>query len=1000
VKIIAENKHNTIFHLISRLYMIKIITSLSSKNRLEHLKSRLKSTKTGVLIVPEQFLFETERSMYNLLGARKIAVTDITGFSKLAGDVIKIHGTPKLYADDVVKSVTMYKTLNHIKSKLTYFKEASYEFSQQMLELVASLKSASITPDVLETQLFLDENVNSDKFNDITQIYSAYCLALEHDFADKLDDVRIAAKLISQHDCFSGKEVFFHEFDSFSKSQLELIKAVSDSAEAVEILMRTDTPNMRGRLHGDYMDLGGRSHSPAIELWTADNVCDECEFIAKKIHSLITQEDYTLNEIAVLECDSANTSRLKEAMKEYDISCYADLPEPIITKSMTRFIVTALEAVSLTTPELLSYVRSPFSRLSLIEMDLLERNAYRYALTKKEWANPFPEKNKDLWGIEPLRKQVVQPLIKLRKDCKNKTGAEISEVLCEFLLETMQLQKTVLSLCNSSCGSENELLENKSLTEEFRQLWDLIIDVFESLHETLKAYDMTITEYTELIRGVFSSVNIAKPPQVLDAVAIGDLERSRHTDIRVAFIMGANSCCFPKGAGINTGIFSGKELEALSEDGLEISAGLEERYNHERFIVEKALTLPSQRLYLSAPLSSVAWEELTPSPMFEELLDKGTADKIYHYKKLHKNTQPTPPITTHILTSETSQKLFSFESFSPTAIESLMSCRFKFFCKYGMGIDIPVAENEEEPISLERGNIIHYCLERAVRVLHELDDSNIDGFVNSCIQEYREIKLPKGYAQTNRQRYIMMSFKPGIIRMLKHFQRDLAHSVFKPVGFEEKFDFMLGNTRLTGKIDRIDQSSFGGFPTASGACETLVRVIDYKSGNKELNFPSVFYGLNLQMLIYLFSQCSGRSETRKPASALYMPSDGVKTNGILMPGTDEPQMRKSWLESHIPSGIVVDDECLSSQEARYREESGSTARKSFFKVKKLTPSSYDRLQNYCEKLINTQVSRVKRGNVEAYPVETACDYCEFSLACKNNGQKIKPINVNSIERII
>jgi ATP-dependent helicase/nuclease subunit B len=346
--------------------------------------------------------------------------------------------------------------------------------------------------------------------------------------------------------------------------------------------------------------------------------------------------------------------------------------------------------------------------------------------------------------------------------------------------------------------------------------------------------------------------------------------------------------------------------------------------------------------------------------------------------------------------------LFTLEKFSPTAIETMMGCRFKFFCRYGLGLNLPVLENEEEPIASERGNIIHYCLDRVLREmpLNTLsNDNHLDGFVENCIKEYRCLKLPAGYAQTKRQNYILMSFKSGIVRMVRHILGDFSNSRFKPAEFEKNVDFILPDTvtRLTGKIDRTDRHI-----TDSSGTE-YVRVTDYKSGNKELDFPSIFYGLDMQMLLYLFA-VTNEKDNIKPASALYLPSDGAKTDGVLLPGANEQEMRKNWLLRHIPSGVAVNDDELYEQETRYRLESNATSRKTFMKVKQLSDTSYEKLQNYCGKLIDTQVKRVKNGNIAAIPVSydvkncKVCEYCEYKAACRKDKHKL--IRKDLIERII
>ncbi len=78
---------------------------------------------------------------------------------------------------------------------------------------------------------------------------------------------------------------------------------------------------------------------------------------------------------------------------------------------------------------------------------------------------------------------------------------------------------------------------------------------------------------------------------------------------------------------------------------------------------------------------------------------------------------------------------------------------------------------------------------------------------------------------------------------------------FEPVGLELDFGpgkplppltFKLENgsvMEVVGRIDRVD--------LAHGENGLLLRVIDYKSGHKDLKLHEVYYGLALQMLTYL-----------------------------------------------------------------------------------------------------------------------------------------------------
>ena len=67
---------------------------------------------------------------------------------------------------------------------------------------------------------------------------------------------------------------------------------------------------------------------------------------------------------------------------------------------------------------------------------------------------------------------------------------------------------------------------------------------------------------------------------------------------------------------------------------------------------------------------------------------------------------------------------------------------------------------------------------------------------------------------------------------------------------------------------------------------TFVRIVDYKTGGKDFNLGEVFYGLNMQMLIYLLTiQKNGIKGINNliPAGILYrcqlLPGQGERAGG-------------------------------------------------------------------------------------------------------------------------
>ncbi len=80
--------------------------------------------------------------------------------------------------------------------------------------------------------------------------------------------------------------------------------------------------------------------------------------------------------------------------------------------------------------------------------------------------------------------------------------------------------------------------------------------------------------------------------------------------------------------------------------------------------------------------------------------------------------------------------------------------------------------------------------------------------------------------------------------------QQLCAGDFEPQATEFSFeqelnlpDTKLGEVKIYGKIDRLDLYEKDG--------HTWVKVIDYKTGSKKIAYDDIYYGLSLQLLVYL-----------------------------------------------------------------------------------------------------------------------------------------------------
>jgi len=110
-----------------------------------------------------------------------------------------------------------------------------------------------------------------------------------------------------------------------------------------------------------------------------------------------------------------------------------------------------------------------------------------------------------------------------------------------------------------------------------------------------------------------------------------------------------------------------------------------------------------------------------------------------------------------------------------------------------------------------------------------------------------------------------------------------------------------GEVAVRGRIDRVDIAESGD--------DCYLRVIDYKSSTRKLKLSEVYYGVALQLLVYLLAVMEGRENLIKskvrPAGALYFPMTDpiISAKGPL----DEDRLEKQRMKRLRMNGIIVGD---------------------------------------------------------------------------------------------
>lgn len=193
---------------------------------------------------------------------------------------------------------------------------------------------------------------------------------------------------------------------------------------------------------------------------------------------------------------------------------------------------------------------------------------------------------------------------------------------------------------------------------------------------------------------------------------------------------------------------------------------------------------------------------------------------------------------------------------------------------------------------------------------------------------------------------------------------------------------------LIGRIDRIDTCRQGE--------KLYVKVIDYKSGNRKFDLAALYYGLQLQLVVYMNAamevQKKKNPDTRVlPAAMLYYHvSDPMTETDQGEP--DPEEIEKAILDELKMTGMVSDDEeVIRLLDKNFETKSAviPVAKKkdgSFTQASSvLSEEDFETVSNYVSHKIKELGTSILDGSIALNPYEqkeqAACTYCAYKGVC-------------------
>lgn len=796
-----------------------------------------------------------------------------------------------------------------------------------------------------------------------------------------------------------------------------------------------------------------KSRPENIEVCSAENFYAECDYVACRIKKLISEDGYRCRDIAVISRDSSQYERqIKAALKKYGVPVYIDKRQPVVNQPLISFVFAALKTAEygFENESVFRILKTGLTDLKEEEIAALENYTNLWRTSGSRWCSDFTGHPKGfgnsmtendaetLSRLNKSRKYVSVPLSEFRNTLKDTDGKgaarAVFKLLCDFHADE-----------NLRAFAQNLMDNNEfDLAEDQNRVWDILMRILDSIASALGERKVSAKRFSELFRVMASGYSMGSLPKGLDEVTVGSADRVRINAPRAVFVVGVCDGAFPF-VQKNKKILSRSEREKLRGFGIELSQNAEEEVMEERFISYNTFCGAEEKLFVSYPRKSVSGADCAPSELVEQVkrifplvseidtVEIETAEfvrsKESAFQKYAENyfaDDETSAVLKKYFESdgeyrgkvsalkravkkepfriedgEIARKLFKENMYiSATRAEAYYSCPFNYFCRYGIKAE-PLKSAELD--SLQKGTIIHFVLETLIKncgseALCKMSEEELKKLVEEILREYFEEKIGVQGDVNERFVYIYNNLGKKIFSAVKRLIDEFKVSEFVPVDFELKIDndgkiqpieirLKNGTLKIKGSVDRVDMMKTED--------KSFVRVIDYKSGKKVFDLSDVFCGINMQMLIYLFSiwkNGTDEYENITPAGVLYMPI-GSAVGNFDRNASDE-EILAAQRKNYKMSGIVLDDsrviEGMDSSKSgliipvTYKDDKFKGSLIDFSLLQKL----YDKVEDNLKNMGNS----LHEGRIEAVPIESKCDYCDYKSVCGfENGDEIREI---------
>ncbi len=577
----------------------------------ERLGRHLFAGERALLLVPEQFTFETERRLTERFGG--LVGVQVLSFERLAERILSLAGRTKPFLNRQGLAMIVRRAAYRSAGSLSAFSAVARQpgFADGVAQIIARFKGEGIAPDALEQA--------AEKLGRDTLLYEKLCdLAILYRETDAYlaeryltaEDALNAAVALFPSSFAAGLPVYVDGFEGAKRTVYALTKAMFACCPSVALALRVDAENPdedvfapdraaldsltalagdcgcrvltrpfsepRSRRTAEAVFLEKHLFSadcPAflekterVTLFSALNRESEAEAAADAILSL-QRGGARFSDVSVLLADmDAYAEPLLCALEKRGVPAFLDRRDRLRDHACSRFLVASLRAASGgPMADALAAVKSGFLPISADEAELFENYILRCGIKPGQLGKPFlrgevPE------GAERARATLIAALAPLRAGLAAPTASQKARAAYAFL---------AANRVDETLRADVDALRREGdirAMETGAQVWNALMALFSQLDAVMGDVRMDREQFVSIVEEGMAGGEIGAVPAASDSVLVGDCDRTRTRPVLHLFVLGCNEGLLPREFP-DDALLDDAELSLLSEGGLSVWKG-------------------------------------------------------------------------------------------------------------------------------------------------------------------------------------------------------------------------------------------------------------------------------------------------------------------------------------------------------------------------------------------------------------------------------------------